>query len=216
VIYQIIAALIFFVALITVVIAAKLLINSKWILGFLRGAVGLALLLSTAFLCVSANDILGYKGSESGKSIATISFRKKEANNYQVDIKEVGGETYTVDLEGQQWKLNARMYKWSPMINAMGFRTGYRLDDVSARYLELQMDNLVGKREPAKLNKSTKIDIWEFLYLHPIDLLAVEAYVGSPGFTPVADGAIFDIVLTGLNLTANPLNDVAKSAVKSW
>lgn len=215
-IYKIIAVLVFIVAIVALLMAARLLLDKKWIAGFLRGCLGIIFLAVTTLLTFSAKDIVSYKAAENNQTIATLSFRKKDGNLYQLDLQESGGDLYTIDIEGQQWQLYARMFKWSPLAGAMGFRPGYRLENVAGRFIELQLDNKSGKREAQILNSSNQVDVWQFLNAHPVSFLSVDAYLSSPGFIPVADGAIFDVVLSGQNLTVNPLNDVAKAALKSW
>lgn len=215
-IYKIIAVLVFIVAIVALLLTARLLLNKKWIAGFLRGCAGIFFLGFSIVLALSAKDISSYRAVENNQTIATLSFRKKDANIYLLDLQEAGGELYTTDIEGQQWQLYARMFKWSPLAGAMGFRPGYRLESVSGRFIELQLDNKSGKRDAQILNSSNQVDVWQFLNKHSVGFLSVDAYMSSPGFIPVADGAIFDVVLSGQNLTVNPLNDAAKSALKSW
>ncbi len=215
-IYKIIAVLVFILAIVALLMTARLLLNKKWLMGFLRGCLGIFFLGLTVLLAFSAKDISSYRAAESNQTIATLSFRKKDGNLYQLDLQESGGDLYTADVEGQQWQLYARMFKWSPLAGAMGFRPGYRLESVAGRFIELQLDNKSGKREAHILNSSGQVDVWQFLNKHPVSFLSVVAYLSSPGFIPLADGAMFDVVLSGHNLTVNPLNDVAKSAVKSW
>lgn len=215
-IYKIIAVLVFIVAIVALLMTARLLLNKKWIAGFLRGCLGIFFLALTILLAFSAKDISSYSAAENNQTIATLSFRKKDGNLYQLDLQESGGDLHTTDIEGQQWQLYARMFKWSPLAGAMGFRPGYRLESVAGRFIELQLDNKTGKREAQILNSSGEVDVWAFLNKHPVSFLSVDAYMSSPGFIPVADGAIFDVVLVGQNLNVNPLNDAAKSALKSW
>ncbi len=213
-IYQIIAILVFTVAIVALAISAKLLLNKKWLAGFLRGCLGIFLLLVTVVLGFSAKDIFSYKAVENNHSVVTLSFRKKEGNNYHVELQEAD-KYYASDIEGQQWQLNMRMFKWTPLFSAVGFRPGYRLEDISGRFIELQLDKMVEKPELKKMNVSGFLDVWDFLNQYPSAFPSVEAYVGSPGFIPVADGAIYDVILSGQNLTINPLNEAAKSALKT-
>lgn len=213
-IYQIIAVLIFIVAIVTIAVSAKLLLNKKWLLGFFRGCLGIFLLLVTVILGFSAKDIFSYKAVQNNHSVVTLSFRKKEGNDYHVELQEATGNYYASDIEGQQWQLNVRMFKWAPLLGAMGFRPGYRLENISGRFIELQLDKMVEKPELKKMNVSEPLDVWDFLYRHPAAFSLAEAYIGSPGFIPVADGAIYEVILSGQNLTINPLNDAATAALK--
>ena len=147
---QIIAILVFTVAIVALAISAKLLLNKKWLAGFLRGCLGIFLLLVTVVLGFSAKDIFSYKAVENNHSVVTLSFRKKEGNNYHVELQEAD-KYYASDIEGQQWQLNMRMFKWTPLFSAVGFRPGYRLEDISGRFIELQLDKMVEKPELKKM-----------------------------------------------------------------
>ena len=97
-VYQIIAVLIFIVAIIVLGLSAKLLLNKKWLMGFFRGCLGLFLLITTIVLGFSAQDIFSYKAAENNNDIATVSFRKKEGNNYQVELQGKAGDYYMTDI----------------------------------------------------------------------------------------------------------------------
>jgi hypothetical protein len=216
VIYQILAVVFFIIAAVAIFIVIRLLSNKKWIKGFLQGSFGMLLVIAAVVLGLSGKDIFSYRTVENNQTIATLSFHKKTNNIYTVDLQETAGASFTTEIEGQQWQLNARMFHWTPLMAAMGFKPGYRLEGIAARFLELQMDNMILKRDIAKINTSGFIDLWSFFNQHPGALSSVDAYIGSPSFTPVADGAIFDVSVSGKTLVVNPMNDVAKSALKSW
>jgi hypothetical protein len=216
VIYQILAVVFFIIAVVAVFIVIRLLSNKKWIKGFLQGCLGVFLVIVAVVLGVSGKDIFSYRTVENNQTIATLSFHKKTNNVYTVDLQETSGGSFSTEIEGQQWQLNARMFQWTPLMAAMGFKPGYRLEGIAARFLELQMDNLILKRDIEKINTSGFVDLWNLLNQHPGALPSVDAYIASPGFTPVADGAIFDVTVSGKTLSVNPMNDAAKSALKSW
>ena len=96
--YTIIAVVVSILALVLLFIAARLLSNKKWIPGFLRGCLGIILVMLTIVLGLSAKDIASYKAAENAQTIATLSFRNKEANTYQVEIQETSGVFYTNEI----------------------------------------------------------------------------------------------------------------------
>jgi hypothetical protein len=214
-VYQFISLVIALIAVASIFTAGKILLNRKWVPGFLRGCFGISLLFITFVVLLSAFDVSTYKSAKNQQAIATLSFHHKEGNYFQVEIQETDGESHKLDIVGQQWQLNAQMFKWSPILGEMGFRIGYRFSSIKGRFLELQTDRLHHEKSGEELNASEYIDVWEYLNQHQSAFFP-DAYKSSPGFIPLADGAIFDVVLTGTNLAVNPLNEAAKSALASW
>lgn len=214
-IYKIIAVFAFVVSVLLVLLAVKMLMNKKWIAGFLRGCAGFIALLAAITIALAAFDMSTYHVVDNDKSIMTLSFKRQGGDSYQVEMHAVSGEDFSTIIDGQQWQLEARVFKWAPLFKAVGFNTGFRLASLQGRYIELQIGRQ-NIRSPEILSSSTFIDMWLVLNQSPFIFPAVEAYTSTPGFIPMADGAIFDVVLTGKNLVAHPVNDVAKTAMANW
>jgi len=216
-VYPIIAILLFILSIVAAFLCFKLLANKKWIAGFLRGCAGILLLLATVFTGLSGKDLFNYKTATSDTNVVvTVSFRKKDANNYIVELQEPSGSFYSREVEGQQWQLTARAFSWPPLLAFVGLRSGYQLENISGRFIELQMDKMVGQKPSEPFRTDSLFDTWVFLNDYPYVLPFVTAHTAVLGFTPIADGAIYEVVSAGQNLSANPVNDVAKNAMKSW
>jgi hypothetical protein len=214
-VYQVIAGFCGLLTLLLLLLSARALLNKAWIAGFLRGCAGFLLLALAILLGLSAQDIATYKSVSNEQSIMTLSVRLKEGNRYQIDMQAANGDYFNSEIEGQQWQLNVRMIKWVPLFTAIGFRTGYRLDSIQGRYLELQLG---GKPQKSgmQLSGENLVDIWQFMQDFPGILGSAEAYSSTPGFIPLSDGAIYEVVLSGTNLAARPMNEAAKAAMASW
>lgn len=216
-VYQIVAVLLFVVSAAAVFFSIKLLGNKKWIIGFIRGCVGLLLAATAGFMALAGADVFSYNTATSDTNvIATVSFRKKDANNYIVELQEPSGSFYSREVEGQQWQLTARSFSWPPLLAFVGLRSGYQLQNISGRFIELQLDKMVGQKQPETLVSAGIFDTWSFLNNYPYVLPIVTAHTATLGFAPIADGAIYEVVSAGQNLSANPVNDAAKNAMKSW
>jgi hypothetical protein len=214
-IYQIIACLVALLAVLALYVAFKALVNRDWVVGFLRGVAGLSAVAITALLVFSARDIFSYRAIELDKTLVTMSFRQQAPNKFQVDVQETAGAVRTLQLEGEQWQLDTRMFKWTPLFGAMGFNAGYRLDSLRGRYLVMDMDRKTSQ-EPQLLSVLNRVDVWNFFFEQVGVPSSVQALLVTPGFIPMADGAIFEVALSGSGLTARPLNDAAKKALASW
>lgn len=214
--YQLIAILLFLLALVAIYISVRMLSNKKWIAGFLRGTLGVFLLLFTALAALTGVDFLSYKSAKSGEAFVTLSLRKREGNTYFVELQESSGALHKLEVEGQQWQLQVRMFSWPPLLSTVGLGAGYQLESISGRFIELQLDNLVGGKPPQPLHSDGLIDAWAFLNAHPAVVPFLTAHTATPGFIPMADGAIYDVKAEGPNVTAVPMNDAAKNALKAW
>ncbi len=216
-VYQIIAVLFFILAVIALAIAFKLLSNKKWIAGFLRGSAGILVLLVVAIAAFTGKDLYSYKSASSDNNlVVTVSFRKKDANDYIAEMQDTSGGFSSREVQGQQWQLSARLFAWPPLIAYVGLRTGYKLDSISGRFIELQLDQLVERKQPDSLNTAGFFDTWQFLNAHPAAMPLVSAHMATTGYVPMADGAIYEVVSTGQNLTVNAVNGAAKDAMKNW
>ncbi len=214
-VYQILAVVVGIVALMFLLLAFKMLARRGWLLGFVRGLVGFFLVSCAVLMSLTVQDIQTYRVAENDRAIATLSFKQKELYQFEVDLQETRGSSRRLSLQGEQWQLEARMFKWSPLLNAMGIRTGYRLDNVEGRYQVMEMDRST-ERTREKLSSSAHFDLWDFINRNADAIYSVQALKGSPGFVPMADGAIFEVVASGKGLIARPINPIAKAAMASW
>ncbi len=216
-VYQVIAILLFLLALAALFFVFKLLGNKKWIAGFLRGVAGISILVVALGVVLSGKDIYGYQSVGADNNVvATVSFRKKEANTYIVELQEPSGAFSSREVQGQQWQLSVRTFDWPPLIAFVGLRTGYMLEAISARFIELQLDKMVEREQPEALSQKRSWDTWQFLNAHPAAMPLVSAHLAMTNHTPIADGAIFEVLSAGQYLTVTPVNAPAKDAVKSW
>jgi hypothetical protein len=215
-VYQIFSAVLFIVAVVAIAVSLKLLVNKKWIMGFLRGTAGIVLLVFSVVVVLTGKDLYSYKSSADDMAIVTLSFHKKEGNTYLVELQGPSSFYASKTIEGQQWQINARMFKWPPLLSLVGLTAGYRLESLSGRFIELQLDQMVGQKPPEMLNEDSAFDVWSFLNQHPAAMPLMTAYMATPGFVPTADGAIYEVKLTGQNLTVDAVNEPAKNALKNW
>lgn len=213
--YKVIAGLAILLLLVALALAAMALLDKRWIKGFLRGAFGFLMLGVAGWLALVAEDIVSYRAAIPDRTLATVSFRQKDTDVYQVELQQTGGGLKTLELRGEQWQLQSRMFRATPLLGAMGLRTGYRFDSIQGRYLAIDM-NGQGSKQPERLSESARLDVWAWMNAHSNENSSLQAYMSTPGYIAMADGAIFEIVLTGTNLSVRPLNEVAKAALERW
>lgn len=189
----------------------------NWVLGWLRGTVGLVFVGIAIASAVVALDMNSYKKLMVEQPLATLTFTKTAEQKYAVEVSMVlENSTQTYELNGDQWQMDARIVRWKGIMVTVGAKPGFRLDRLSGRYYSLE-DERRKKRTVYEL-KSSKygVDFWSFLHDNDELIPLVEAVYGSAAYLPMADKAIFQVSLSRSGLTAEPINDPAKIAVDSW
>ncbi|MCX2782542.1 cation/multidrug efflux pump [Microbulbifer thermotolerans] len=214
--YIAITFLIALLALLLVFWGGRILLSGKWILGFIRGALGLLFLATALLIVLVAADVYSYRNLAEEHSVGTVSFRKTGEQRYEVTFSDADGLAQRFELHGDQWQLDARMLKWKGVLARWGIQPAYRLDRLSGRYLTLQ-DERIKERSVHQLDSSAfGIDIWQSLRGIDKKLSFVDAVYGTATFLPMEDGAVYDVRITHNGLLARPLNQQATSAVEEW
>ena len=196
--------------------ALKLLFRNSWLLGWLRGMFGLALLALAVVFALVALDVFSYRQIEKEQVIATLSFTEKAEQTYSVKLVDGEGQEQSYELRGDQWQLDARVVKWSGFFADLGIAPGYRLDRISGRYYSLEKE----RNEPRSIYEFSKsrygVDVWHWIREADGALPLVDASYGSATYLPMADGALFEVSLSRTGLITRPLNDAAKTVVGQW
>lgn len=212
--YTLIAILVGFIALYVAYRALRLLALHSWILGFLRGLLGLGLLLLAGLIALVAYDVYSYKQILQEQSIATLSFEEIEPQYFDVRLVDKSGQEERFKLRGDQWQLDARIVKWQGYIATLGVKPAYRLERLSGRYFNIEQET-TAQRTAYELNKSVySVDVWSLLNKYPDWLPAVDAVYGSATYLPLKDKALFEVTLSYTGLLARPLNEPAREAVE--
>ena len=210
----VIAALL--VAALIAFFAVRLLINLRWIPGFIRGSVGLALLALAGAIGICAADLSSYHELANDKQIATISFVKQDAQYFAVTVVDSAGTQARADVYGDLWQASIRIVNWSGPLQMTGLKPGYRLDQIKGRYYTLEQERKAKREEPLLVKSRYGIDLWKGIYDNSYFVPGIDASYNNAAFLPMADGALFEIRQTDKGLLAKPLNEPAQHAVADW
>ncbi|WP_237068250.1 cation/multidrug efflux pump [Microbulbifer guangxiensis] len=214
--YIAITFLIAVLALLLVFWGGRVLVGGNWLLGFIRGSVGLILLGAALLIVLVAADVYSYRNLAEEHSVGTLSFRKLDEQHFEAKFADDAGVAQTFELRGDQWQLDARLLKWKGPLARWGIQPAYRLDRVSGRYLTLQ-DERNQERTVHQLNGSNYgVDVWASLRDVSKRLPFVDAVYGSATFLPMEDGAVYEVRISHTGLLARPLNQQATSALEEW
>ena len=215
-IYTILSGVIILLALFIVLAAGRILLRGSWVMGWLRGMAGLALVVVSVFLALAALDFYSYKQISREETVATLGFTEKGPQEYQVSLVDDSGVEEFYELNGDLWQLDARIIKWNSSLAGLGLTPGYRLDRISGRYYSLEREQKSPRSAHQLGGSKSVIDVWSWVREYGGDLAIIGATYGSATYMPMEDGALFSVNLTNSGLIARPLNDRAKAAVERW
>lgn len=214
--YTLLAVFVLLLGALLVYSAVKTLARSRWLLGWLRGMFGLALVAGAGALAMVAFDIISYKQLLAEQPVATLSFQQTDTQSYLATLVHSDGKELEFDLRGDQWQLDARIIKWQGFVAAMGIKPGYRLDRISGRYYTLEDERSAERTVYDLSDGQWRLDVWQWLRRYPHIMPLVDANYGSATFVPMADNALFEVSLSNTGLLARPLNDPARAALAIW
>lgn len=203
-------------ALLLIFWGGKVLLGGNWLLGFIRGSIGILLFGGALLIVLVAADIYSYRNLAKEHSVGTVSFEKLGEQHFRARFSDEDGLARHFELHGDQWQLDARMLKWKGPLARWGIHPAYRLDRLSGRYLTLQ-DERDRERSVYQLRESDYgVDIWRTLRGVDNRLPLVDAVYGSATFLPMGDGAVYEVRISYTGLLARPLNQQATSALNEW
>src|SRR3990167_2924532 len=201
-------------ALLAVLVAARILLDRHWFLGWLRGTCGLAFVALGGFIGLLASDLYSYAPLPEDKPLVTLSF-EADGPRYRVNLLE-GGSERSVLLEGDLWQLDARFLQWKGLAALIGLQPGYRLEKLSGRFLAIEQQDQAQHARVELARSPYCIDPWRWLRLGQHDLFIFDPQARRVTYLPLADEAVYSINLTPAGLLAEPMNPAAKQALKDW
>ncbi|HEY2032879.1 MAG TPA: hypothetical protein VGH02_04260 [Rhizomicrobium sp.] len=151
--------------------------------------------------------------------VAMVSVKSVDPSQqtYDVTVKRMDASfaPQVCRLQGDDWEMSARVQKWKPWANVLGLDATYTLDQISNRYSDAERAN--GKMitscdlkgPPPAVNEWVPKS-WVFWIVD--HSYAENRHFGSGAYMPLADGAVYKVIMTQSGLNAEPANDVASKA----
>ena len=214
--YDWITGIIMLLAVGFLVASMFVLFRRKWFLAWLRGTLGILLLLVAADLAIVALNFYSFKNLQSEVPISTVSFERLGPQHYRATVSQPHGAEGSYDLKGDLWQIDARLIKWTSLWTSLGFSPGYKLDRIQGRYLSLEQERGDERTVYALSEPEFGFDMWAFLNQNRGMIPGVDASFGSATYVPMTDGGIFSVALSNGGLVARPLNDRAQAAIEAW
>jgi len=178
---------------------------------FLSG--GIVLLVAAGAALVTMN-LYTYARLTNEQEAARVAIRQLEDRLYVLSVQTRKAPARHFQVRGDEWQIDARVLKWRPMGNLLGFDTLYRLERLSGRYGNIAAERSA-PRTVHSLAPETSLDLWAVLRKHDYIPLA-DALYGSAAYVPMAEGAEYLVSVSTSGLVVRPANDAARKAVGGW
>jgi hypothetical protein len=151
--------------------------------------------------------------------VAQVSVRALDPalSRYLVTIRRLDGtgRVQTCELDGDEWVLSGRVQKWKPWANLLGLDATYTLEQLSNMYFSAARGN--GKPITACDLEDVAPRLNQLIPRGWLTWLAAKAYTvdrrfGSANYMPLADSAVYRVVITQSGFNAEPANTAARTA----
>ena len=183
------------------VVAAGLFLVGAWAwLYRTRGLAKFVLRLSGTVLVLVAVGLAGlggllrqYAWLLEDVPAATISLRGLAPQRFQATLRLGDAAPRTLEVQGDEWQLDARVVRWTLPAQLAGLGPVYRFERLSGRYADPAQE-LSGARSVHDLREGW--DFWEFRQRWLADLPIAEARWGSAAYLPMIDGATYQVYVS--------------------
>lgn len=176
-------------ALLILLLAAHILITKHWLLGWLRGMMGLSLLAVSVLGGLLAYDISTYQQIPKNKPVFTLSAQAEGAQRYRIKIFE-GERERSLLLDGELWQLEAKQLEWKSLAHLIGLEAGYRLDNIKGRFITIEQQETARFTQVQLAKSLYGVDAWQAIRHFGNNLFFVEAKPLGVKYLPLADGAV--------------------------
>jgi hypothetical protein len=188
--------------------------TSHTMMGLILGGLGGAALL------LGLNTVMYARLTHEGP-VAEITVKALDPadNRYTVLVKRLDSDipVQSCAIQGDEWLIAGKVQKWKPWANMIGLDATYSLEQVINKYSSAARGNghlitACDLTEPApKLNQYVPPQ-WLSRLLD--ESFSVDRRFGDANFMPLADGAVYKLVITQSGFNTEAENDVAKQAVE--
>src|SRR5207248_2615802 len=183
--------------------------------GAVHGTAALLCFLVALGLALVGASLLSYERLTFERPALRASFARAADGQFNATLTYPSGESRGYVLRGDEWQIDARVLKWRGIANVLQFDTVYRLERLSGRYSDVELER-TSPRTVYALHPSERVDAWALLRTWREYVPWADALYGSATYVPMADGAAYEVTVSQTGLVARPLNDAARLAVGGW
>jgi hypothetical protein len=201
--------------LLFLLLAVKRLRHRRFGACAMHGTSSLVLFLAAVAIGLLGINLLTYHRLTHEQPALEAQFKRAGDARYAALLTYPSGETQELALNGDEWQVDARVLKWKPFADLLGFDTAYRLERISGRYSDIARER-EQQRTVYALNLPDRVDAWTLLRNWRRYVPWADALYGSAVYVPMSDGARYQVVVSQSGLVARALNEPARQAVGAW
>jgi len=185
------------------VAAVRTLADRRWMGGSLQLLVATILALLGVLSGVLAVATVGYQALTREETAATVVVTRTGPRAFDARFTFPDGRSRTFPLRGDQLYVDAHIVKWHPWVNVLGVHTGYELDRVAGRYIDVE-DERAGPRTIYALGRERTVDAFRVAVRYPWLEPVVDAEYGSASFVAARDSAAYVLRISTTGLLFRP------------
>lgn len=184
--------------------------------GTVRSLGGGLFIAGAALLSLIGLNLQTYSRLTHERSVATVDLVYVEPQHFTAIVRLEGSEQpLEYDILGDEIEFQARIIKWKPWANVIGYDAIYRLDRLKGQYRSITEDR-EKPRSVFPLRSETGMDAFELIQKRGGWLQAVDAHYGSGTYVPMTNGASYEVIMTQNGLITRPSNDQARDVLREW
>ncbi|MCA9835708.1 MAG: hypothetical protein KC422_02290 [Trueperaceae bacterium] len=172
--------------------------------GLSRGFIATIFLLLAVIAGLLSFASWGYKALTLEQTAATVDIVNLEPGWFRADLHFSDGSSQSFRLAGDQLYLDAKILKWHPYANLVGFKTLYEFDRVGGRYSDID-DELNAPRTLFSLETPRNIDLFDLSKQYDFVKPLVDAQYGSGTFGEIEGGKSYKITVSTSGLIMREL-----------
>lgn len=211
-----VAGLMVAIAIVALGGAALLFFRDRdWFFQWLRGTAGVLLAGTAFYLVLMSASLFGYQQVVNAVPLASISFVSTGPQAWDATVTEGNGRSRVYEMHGDLWQLDVRLLRYSGIGGIFGSDPSFQLERLSGRYLTVEDEDTKEHSEYSLLpDPVLGFDLWESAREN--GSLFVSAVRSNVALVPIADGAIYEVVLNDDGLVSlRAANSIAEDARKS-
>jgi hypothetical protein len=188
--FTLVATIAALAALFCLLIAVRAL-RRRRLLGGTASLLLSALLASCAALAATITVATrGYRAFTREETAAVVTVAPTAPRHFSARFRFADGREQVYRLTGDELYVDARVLKWKPIGNWLGFHTDYELDRVAGRYADLASERTL-ERTIHHLGQDKPVDLFQLRRRFPLFRPLVDAEYGSATFITVTRPTTF-------------------------
>lgn len=194
-----------------VALAAAMVLSrlSGWFLPWLKGTLGLLVVLAGLFVMAVGWSTLQWQGVSPDRPLYRLSIESEGDQAWRVELRSEERLLRNQVVRGDLLEITGRLLVLDTPLGGTIPSHLYRTDSVRGH--DSTARSLVEFRAEKPSRGRDWIDIWQWDRLLPLPLIRAELLY--PLWVPIVEGAVFEVVLQGNQIVPVPANSAAEEAL---